>query len=203
MGGFAVVKVPYANAGQGIYTITSPAELKAFMAMAPRYDRFVVQGLVGNSGWSSRSSEGNLYHVGTVPDRRGRIFVADLRMMVGAGPSGFYPVALYARRARKPLVKTLEEGEASWDMLGTNLSVQREDGSWDSESERLLLVDARDYNQLGLGLDNLIEGYLQTVMAMTAIDRMAAGLVTAKGVFRWKLFHSLTPDETLASEMIR
>jgi hypothetical protein len=32
MGGCAVVKVPYGNAGQGVYTITCPAELSAFMA---------------------------------------------------------------------------------------------------------------------------------------------------------------------------
>ncbi|MCB0215128.1 MAG: hypothetical protein H6648_11535 [Caldilineae bacterium] len=201
MGGFAVVKVPYANAGQGIYTITTPDELEAFMHSAARYDRFVVQALVGNSGWSSRSAAGSLYHVGTVPDARRRIYVADLRFMVAADESGFYPVALYARRARRALAARLEGAASSWDMLGTNLSVQQTDGSWDTESDRLLLMDARDYNRLGLGLDDLIEGYLQTVLAMTAIDRMAQRLVTSRGSFRSKLFASLTPDAALAAEI--
>ncbi|MFT5681429.1 MAG: hypothetical protein ACI8RZ_002335, partial [Myxococcota bacterium] len=89
MGGVAVVKNPYSNAGQGVYTITSPRELEAFMASEQRYDRFIVQGLIGNLNWSSRTRQGRLYHVGTMPDRRGAIFVADLRMMIGAGPSGF------------------------------------------------------------------------------------------------------------------
>ncbi len=203
MGGRAVVKVPYANAGQGIYTITSPEELEAFMQSSARYDRFIVQALVGNSGWSSQSAAGSLYHVGTLPDRRLRIHVADLRLMVGADESGFYPLALYARRARRPLAERLESGRSSWDMLGTNLSVRRPDGSWDTESERLLMVDTRDYNRLGLGLDDLIEAYLQTVLAVTAIDRMAQRLVTQRGAFRHKLFASLTPDPALASEILR
>lgn len=37
---------------------------------------------------------------------------------------GFRPVALYARKTKKPLVDTLPapEGVTSWDMLGTNLT---------------------------------------------------------------------------------
>lgn len=203
MGGFAVVKNPYSNAGQGVYTITSETELEAFMALEQRYDRFLVQGLVGNSGWSSRGEQGRFFHIGTVPDRRGRIYAADLRFMVGAGPDGFFPVALYARRARSPLSATLEAGAASWDMLGTNLSLKREDGSWTTETERLLLADERDFNRLGLGLDVLIEAYLQTVLAVTAIDGMAQRLVTKKGAFRRRFFASLNPDPRLHAEITR
>ena len=32
LGGFACIKVPYSNAGQGVYTITSPDEFRAFQA---------------------------------------------------------------------------------------------------------------------------------------------------------------------------
>lgn len=52
-GGHAVVKVPYSNAGQGVYTILCPAELEAFMAEDHHYDKFIVQSLVGNSSWGS------------------------------------------------------------------------------------------------------------------------------------------------------
>ena len=47
MGGHAVVKVPYSNAGQGVYTITCPEELANFMAEDSRYDKYIVQSLVG------------------------------------------------------------------------------------------------------------------------------------------------------------
>lgn len=52
---------------------------------------------------------------------------------------------------------------SSWDMLGTNLSVAHGDGVFSTESDRLLLMDRKDFNVLGMGLDDLIEAYIQTV----------------------------------------
>ena len=66
MGGHAVLKVPYSNAGQGVYTITNERELKEFMDKDHHYDKFIVQSLVGNASWSSTSKNGKFYHVGTV-----------------------------------------------------------------------------------------------------------------------------------------
>ncbi len=201
MGGVAVVKDPYSNAGQGVFTITHPAELEAFMSREDRYDRYIVQALIGNAGWSSRSRGARLYHLGTVPDRRGRIHVADLRFMVGAGPEGFFPVAVYARRARKPLPVQLDADTPSWDVLGTNLSVRDERGDWATQTERLVLMDQRDFSRLGLGLDDLIEGYIETVLAMTAIDRMAQRLLNSRRRFNRRLFRSLDPDPSLLAEI--
>ena len=201
MGGAAVVKNPYSNAGQGVWTITSPEELDAFMALKQRYDRFIVQALIGNASWSSRGKAGRLYHVGTVPDRRCRIHVADVRFMVASSPEGFYPVAIYARRARSPLAQNLADGGSSWDQLGTNLSSKAADGSWTSDTNRLLLMDARDFNRLGLGLDELIEGYVQTVLSVRAIDGMCGTLLNSKGRFRRRLFGSLNPDAALLDEI--
>ncbi|CAM2064524.1 hypothetical protein SCOR_04085 [Sulfidibacter corallicola] len=202
MGGIAVVKNPYSNAGQGVWTIVNNRELQNFMDLEQRYDRFIVQSLIGNSGWSSRGRE-SLYHLGTVPDKKGRIFVADLRFMVGSGDQGFFPVAIYARRSPKPLIGVLEGSEDSWDMLGTNLSYRDEEGQWKTQTERLLLMDNRDFNRLGIGLDDLIESYLQTVMATTAIDRMADSLVSSKGKFKYRFFGTVNPDNRLADEICR
>lgn len=203
MGGVAVVKDPYSNAGQGVYTITNPIELKAFMDLEHRYDRFIVQALIGNRSWTSRTGRGErLYHVGTIPNKRMQIFVSDLRFMVGSGPDGFFPVGMYARRARSPLLPELPGGESSWDMLGTNLSVRTPEGEWSTETGRLLLFDNRDFNQLGIGVDDLIEAFLQTVMSVTAIDRMTQRLTTQKGVFRRKFFRQLNPDAALAAEIL-
>ena len=52
------------------------------------------------------------------------------------------------------------------------------------------------------GLDDLIEGYIQTVLAITAIDRMAASLINQKGKFRKKLFRSLNDDAALLEEIL-
>lgn len=201
MGGVAVVKVPYSNAGQGVYTITSEEELDAFMQTDHNYDHYIVQSLIGNSKWSSQSQFGRLFHVGTMPDRKMNLYAADLRFMVGVSPRGFFPVAIYARRARKPLTTDLENGAESWDMLGTNLSVKKGDGSFTTQPERLLLVDSRDFNRLGFGLDDLIESYLQTVMCVVAIDEMAKSLINTKGKFRKKLFQSINPDRRFNEEI--
>jgi hypothetical protein len=201
LGGHAVIKIPYSNAGQGVYTITSAAELDAFMNLDHPYDRFIVQSLIGNAQWSSHTRAGTLYHVGTIPNKRGEIFVADLRVMICAGPNGFRPLVIYARRARAPLMPTLGEF-SSWDMLGTNLSIKREDGGWDSDTGRLLLMDRKDFNSIGVGIDELIEAYIQTVLATVAIDHMAQRLISKKGLLRTKLFRSLNDDEPLLREIL-
>lgn len=63
--------------------------------------------------------------MGTIPNLKGNIYAADLRLMIGSSCQGFFPVAIYARRARLPLAAKLDGGATpSWDMLGTNLSVK-------------------------------------------------------------------------------
>lgn len=202
MGGQAVVKVPYSNAGQGVFTIVSKEELDAFMEMDFSYDRFIVQSLIGNYHWSSSGPKGRLYHVGTIPNSKGKTYVADLRMMVSSTENGIRPLCVYARRAKKPLEDQLDEGAHSWDMLGTNLSFKNPDGSWGSDTDRLLLMDRRDFNKLGIGLDDLIEAYIQTVLSTVAIDQMAQTLMNKQGKFRMRLFKSLNNDDVLIHEIL-
>lgn len=202
LGGQAVVKNPYSNAGQGVYTIVNQAELDRFMAMEFEYDLFIVQSLIGNFNWSSSTSRGKFYHVGTLPNRRGETFAADIRMMVCASKDGFKPLSIYSRRARKPLIDHLVDGGDSWEMLGTNLSIKREDGGWDSDTNRLMLMDRKDFNRVGVSLDDMIEGYVQTILSTIAVDKMARNLFNVKGRFRRKLFASLNNDPSLLNEIL-
>ncbi|CAJ0865516.1 11048_t:CDS:2 [Entrophospora sp. SA101] len=188
----------------GVYTITNPQELQEFLDKDHHYDKFIVQSLVGNASWSSVTRSGKFYHVGTIPNKRNHTYVSDLRMMITAGKNGFQPVSIYARRARKPLLSHLEDDPSitSWEMLGTNLSVKKADGEWSSESERLLLMDRKDFNQLGIGVDDLIDAYVQTCLAVIAIDKMCQKLMPEEGKFDFNLFRALNPDETLLSEIL-
>jgi hypothetical protein len=201
-GGQAVVKIPYSNAGQGVFTITNERELSSFMDLEVPYDRFIVQSLIGNYQWSSTGAAGRFFHVGTVPDKHGNTYVCDIRMMVSSTPKGIRPLACYSRRARAPLPDELAEGASSWDILGTNLSEKLGDNQWTSDVSRLLLMDRRDFNRLGIGIDDLIEAYIQTVLSTIAIDKMAAQLFTKKGKFSMRLFRSLNDDAALLSEML-
>lgn len=203
MGGHAVVKIPYSNAGQGVFTITNDSELQDFMRKDYPYDQFIVQSLIGNYLWSSHGAKGRFYHVGMLPNKKNEIFVGDVRLMIVAGPDGYRPIASYARRARLPLQSELDGKTSSWDMLGTNLSVSTGTDSWDSDTSRLVLMDRRDFNTLGLSLDDLLKGYVQAVLASVAIDKMACNLTTQKGKFRLKLFEKLNQDESLIAEIKR
>ncbi len=200
-GGKAVVKNPYSNAGQGVYTITNQQELDRFMEGDYPYDQFIVQSLIGHYEWSSSSEHGKYFHIGTIPNKKGEIYIADLRVMVYSGPKGFSPCAIYARRALKPLEGNPPEN--SWEVLGTNLSVKKGENQWDSDTSRLMLMDRKDFNMLGVGMDDLIEAYIQTILTIVAIDKMAQNLLSKKGTFRYKLFQSLDNDESLMKEIMR
>lgn len=224
-GGHAVVKIPYSNAGQGVFTITNMKDLQEFMESDSLYDRYIVQGLVGDVKWqghdnlTGQSTGGHasrLYHVGTVPNENGDVFVADMRMMVVAHPeTGFRPLAMYARRAAVPLrnhtkigaeAEGDDEGPSSWDILGTNLSKVVGDLTFTTESERLVLMDSESFDELGIGLDDLVKGYIQTVLCVTAIDRMCCRLQDGyegeggSGI-NIELFACLDPDEALVDEV--
>jgi hypothetical protein len=206
LGGFAVVKNPYSNAGQGVWTITSKTELNNFMEFIKtqsHYDQFIVQSLIGHSKWSSVTAGQSFFHIGTVPDKNEHIYAADLRMMIhyNFDHHGFAPIALYARRAALPLTSDLAQC-SSWDVLGTNLSIKKADGTWDTDTKRLIICDQRDFNRLGLGVDDLIDAYIQTVLATVAIDKLAKRLMKKEGGFNMELFGSLDKDESLLKEVL-
>jgi hypothetical protein len=199
--GHAVIKVPYLNAGLGVFIVTNKKELEKFMAKDFPYNKFIVQSLIGNFTWSSHAPAGKFFHIGTMPNNKGDIFVADFRLMVMSTADGLKPVAIYCRRAKKPLRKELRTGENSWDILGTNLSSRTKTGEWMSDSTRLMLMDRKDFNKIGLGLDELIEGYIQTVLAVLAIDKMAKNLLAKDGSFKKRLFASINADKKLCDEI--
>ncbi len=202
MGGQAVIKVPYSNAGQGVYTIVNETELNDFLSRDYEYSKFIVQSLIGNYKWSSRTETGKFFHLGTIPNAKGDTYVFDLRMMICATPLGFRPVCVYSRRANSPLVNNITEGTSSWDMLGTNLSYKDGKGEWTTDTNRLILMDRRDFNHLGMGLDDLIEAYIQTILSTIAIDKMACRLINSKEQFNVNLFASFNDDPYLIREIM-
>lgn len=198
-GGKAVVKNPYSNAGQGVWTITNENELDNFMQGEYDYDQFIVQSLIGHYNWSSSTQHGKFFHVGTVPNKKGNIFISDLRVMICSTAQGYRPCALYARRAKSPLESDIKGN--SWDVLGTNLSEKLGENQWSSDTARLMLMDRKDFNSLGIGIDDLVEAFIQTTLTVIAIDKMASTLINSKGQFKMKLFKSLDRDETLINEI--
>lgn len=89
-------------------------------------------------------------------------------------------------------------------MLGTNLSIKlaESDHSYQTDTDRLILMDEIEFDQLGVGLDDLIDGYIQTVLAVISIDKMCQKLITNDGNFDLQLFKHLNPDQILLDEIL-
>ena len=84
-------------------------------------------------------------------------------------------------------------------MLGTNLSIKIGENKWDSDTKRLMLMDRKDFNTLGMGLDDMIEAYIQTVLSIVAIDKLCKKLL-GREKFNSELFASLNNDRALLGE---
>ena len=80
--------------------------------------------------------------------------------------------------------------------------MKKAQNEWDSETSRLMLMDRKDFNSLGIGIDDLIEAFIQSVLSVIAIDKMAKRLINKKGQFKMKLFKSLDNDEALLKEIM-
>lgn len=180
------------------------------MAEKHTYEKFVVQGLISHPSWPSSGSPHQLHHVGCQPSYlvdKSESYVADVRFMICAGPDGWMPVAIYSRRAERPLKATLDENRSSWEMLGTNLSMG-EDGTSGTDTSRLMLLDTKGFSDLGLDLDDLIECYVQTVLAATAVDDLCKELITTSACgsvqgFNLPLFRKWDDDWALLDEIAR
>lgn len=172
LGGNMVIKVPDSNAGQGVFTVVSPDELDFALKQLTTTNTYLVQELI-HSNYNKGLDPGKAwYHVGTIPDSKGRSYAFDLRLMMHATEEGIRPLAVYSRRSGYPLNQPLPDGMNSWEVYGTNLSIKGDDG-WTYADERLMLFDIRNFGQLGLGIDELIKGFVQSAMAVFAIDQNA------------------------------
>jgi hypothetical protein len=61
----------------------------------------------------------------------------------------------------------------------------------------------RDFNSLGISIDDLIESYIATVLSVIAIDKLACRLIDDRGRFDMELFRALNPDDVLCGEILK
>uniref|UniRef100_A0A5S6QY74 ATP-grasp domain-containing protein n=1 Tax=Trichuris muris TaxID=70415 RepID=A0A5S6QY74_TRIMR len=197
-----VVKVPYSNCGVGVYTITCKEELQRFFDAGHTYDKYIVQSIISHPSWKRSGCPNQLFHIGCCPQfEPNNRYVADLRFMITAGPNGWMPVAIYCRRAPEPLTANCPPGR-SWDMLGTNLSIGS-DGTRGTDTSRLILVDEESFPDMAIGYDELVECYVQTVLAASAIDQQCQRLMSDRQHFDLRLFMQLDDDQTFIDEVAR
>ena len=66
-----------------------------------------------------------------------------------------------------------------------------------------MLMDYKDFQTLGLGLDDLIKSFVQTVLATVAIDRMACSFVGADERIDIARLGDVLRDDLLLAEVER
>ena len=85
----------------------------------------------------------------------------------------------------------------------TNLSEKISENNWNTHSERLIILDEENFSILGITLDELIDSYIQTILASIAIDKMAIKLWNNdSNEFNKVLFLKLNNDNSFMEEII-
>lgn len=257
LGGKAVVKIPYSNAGQGIFPISTELEISNFERQAQRsvlneeqacsaYKLCIVQqmiqadhatvhlvncptkqhlgstdesmtgtfehlasesmGMTDPKACASEVSRGRrdgkiLVHCPTLADKLGHKYVFDLRVMIiHTTNDGYRPVAMYARRASRPVGSC--DMPNTWEELGTNLSVRLPNGRFMTDEARLIELSEDTFELLDLSEDDLIDAVVQTILAAVAIDKMATRLQPhTNGPMDLELLASFNADSELLREM--
>jgi len=181
----AVIKIPYSNAGQGVFIIHNSQELADFLSSSKNhtYEKFIIQELVSPKG--------------TTPDISGNSYICDLRFMTYYNGKQYIPLIMYARKAKSPYVKG--SNASGHDMYLTNLS-EKTSAGWNTHSERLILLDEEEYPTLNINMENLVDAYFQSVCATIAIDMMADKLY--QDGFNVELFKTLNNDTSLLAEIL-
>jgi len=182
----AVIKIPYSNAGQGVFTIHNRGELEEFLvgSFEIPYQKYIIQELIVSNG--------------TKVDAHGHKYVFDMRFMIYFTERGYEPLVLYARRALMPFVE--DNTGKSRDIYLTNLS-EKTAGGWTTHNERLLLMDEIDFPSLDIDLENLVDAYFQSVFATIAIDKMACEIYDEENGVN-EFFRQLNDDKTLFDEIL-
>jgi hypothetical protein len=101
---------------------------------------------------------------------------------------------MFSRRARADLINNFEDIKDFRSMLSTNVG-----GAIDNYGQ-VIVLDDNGINRLGVDLVELIECFIQTVLAAIAVDKMACKLMET-GKFDHKLFLELDADCKLCDEL--
>lgn len=142
------------------------------------------------------------FNVGTRPNQCNHRYVVDLRMGIYFSDNGFQPICLFVRRAAYPLSNHLDENFDTWSMLEINLNRNKSNGIRADDVDRVISMDSNGYAQMDYTLNDLIDGYVQAVMATYAFDCIAQQLIKVdNGNFDMELFRKLNNHQILLDEI--
>ena len=151
-----VVKAPRLNSGEGIDFLAHGERPAVGDHDFPRLGQALI--------WPVGSAA-----AGEVRQRLIDGFVHDLRVVVGSGPAGFFPLMIYSRQARLPYQDGLQ-GPALKAALTTNIAVPQAQGGHRFEYQRLVFPTRDGWDHLALDAEDFAVMFIQAALATLAID---------------------------------
>jgi hypothetical protein len=189
--GLGVAKGLYGNGGYDIYFLTSDKDLSFFKEHAMSNNKYIYQDLVGLKSWLKNGADNRYFHIGTnLPDRK----VFDLRMCIAYTKDGYRPSSMFSRTSKEALNENYDEINNFKNVLLTNI------GDALDLNNQIVILDDNGFKRLGLDFNDVIDGFIQTVLAAVAVDKMACRLME-KGSFNFDLFIELNHDYQLYDEL--
>jgi hypothetical protein len=184
--GIGVVKGLYSNSGREVFFLIKDRDIKEFEDTEFEYDNFIYQDLIGHQNWISDYEKTERFcHFYD--------YVYDIRLVISYTQEGFKPISILSRRAPKPLNPNLDEISDFKEMLLTNLSSCE-------DPNRFILYDQKTVDLLGITLQDLIECYVQAVLATVSVDSLCKDMVK-DGKFDINSFSELNSDKKIVEEL--
>lgn len=139
----------------------------------------------------------------------GQMYAYTVRIIACDSPTGFKTIAICCARAPAPFAKNGETAEIASDALLNKIKTVHEDDAYvsnigtnpDSE-QRSFYVDDAGMKGMGIGMDDVVDGFMQTVYSTLAIDNMCKKLTMEDGELNMQLLKELNPDPQLLAEVV-
>ncbi|XP_037025300.1 uncharacterized protein LOC119066766 [Bradysia coprophila] len=201
--GRAVIKTPYDSQGRGVYIIRTDGDLDDFYAKDESdYSLWVVQELIGLEACPNDRYQQIGFHLD------GQMYAYSVRIIACNSPSGFKMITICSARAPAPFAKDGETADIAPGLLHKIKTVHEDDvyvtniaSNPDGELRSFYFDDA-GVKGMGIGMDDVIDGFMQTVYCTHAIDNMCKKLIMENGELDVQLLRELNPDPQLLAEVV-
>lgn len=137
------------------------------------------------------------------------MYAYSFRIVACNSPTGFKMITICCARAPAPFAKNGEAAEIAPNALLNKIRTVHENdvyitniGPNPNGEERSFYVDDAGMKGMGIGMDDVIDGFMQTVYSIHAIDNMCKKLTMEDGELNMQLLTELNPDPQLLAEVV-
>lgn len=134
-----------------------------------------------------------------------QLYASTVRIIACSDPSGFKMTAIRAARAARPFTSIRSEENK---LLTDSIETLDEDayitnlGTTGRSESRAIIIDDAAMDALAIGIDDVVDGFMQTVFSIHAIEDMCKRFTTKDGELNLELLKELNPDPQLLAELI-